>query len=272
VLRVRRRHHPQHGLRRALAGFAAGVLLLAATPPPAPAFGPAALEKMTGATLRLAPAALRSALGAYRGLVDRGVHDTIDKQGRQPSAVLVAALQAELQEIPSLPKRQSPFEEVAYRFGRVAALNYLLNDPLREADDERLAAVRGDYRGYLDRKLPLMPLVFDGYDNPPLSGDADAYFSLDARARRAERYREALLFCYYPGGKAVSSETFDDRSNAFGVAQAAASHAVSDAAKSWFHLWRAMDGDLSATPYYRPPKKSGDEGAPPAPPAGGHRP
>jgi len=271
VLRVRRRHHPPHGLTRAVAGLAAGVLLLAAAPPPAPAFGPAALDKMTGATLRLAPAALRSALGAYRGLLDRGVHDTVDQQGRQPSGVLVAALQTELQEIPGLPKRQSPFEEVAYRFGRVAALNYLLNDPLRDGVDERLAAVRGDYRVYLDRKLPLMPLVFDGYDNPPLSGDADAYFSLAARAQRSERYREALLFCYYPAGKQVSSETFDDRSNAFGVAQAAASHAVSDAAKSWFHLWRAMDGDLSATPYYHPPKKN-EGGAVPSPPAGGTHP
>lgn len=272
MLRVRRRHHRPHGLTLAVAGLAAGLLLLAAAPEPAPAFGPAAIEKMTGATLRLAPASLRSALGAYRGLVDRGVHDTIHQHGRQPSTVLVAVLQTEFLEIPGLPRRKSPFEDVAYRFGRVAALNYLLNDPLREGVDERLASVRGDYRGYLDRKLPLMPLVFDGYDNPPLSGDAGEYFSHAARAQRAERYREALLFCYYPGGKQVTSATFDDRSNAFGVAQAAASHAVSDAAKSWFHIWRAMDGDLSATPYYRPAKKGGAGAPAPQAPEGGKRP
>jgi hypothetical protein len=241
------------------------MLLLAATPPPAPALGPATLQKMTGATLRLAPASLRSALGAYRGLLDRGVHDTVDRQGRQPSTVLVAALQAEIREIPDLPKRRSPFEEVAYRFGRVAALNYLLNDPLRVAEDERLADIRGDYQAYLDRKLPLMPLVFDGYDNPPMNGDADVFFGGEGRVRRMDRYRDALLFCYYPGGKRVTSETFDDRSNAFGVAQAVASHAVSDAAKTWFHLWRAMDGDLSATPYYRRPKPSGEGAATPPP-------
>lgn len=250
-----------------LAGLAAALSLAAATPS-APAFGPAALDKMTGATLRLAPVSLRSALGAYRGLLDRGVTDTVTKHGKQPAEALVAELQKEFRELPTLPAKKAPFEDVAYRFGRVAALNFLLNDPLREPPDERLGAVREDYRGYLDRKLPLMPLTFDGYENPPMDGDAAAYFASPGRSQRLERYQEALLFCYYPAGRRVNSSTFDDRSNAFGVAQAAASHAVSDAAKSWFHIWRAMDGDVSATPYYRPKKSSGG-GAAPAAPQGG---
>ena len=207
---------------------------------------------MTASTLRLAPASLRGVLAAYRGYVDRGLLDAVEKERNQPSGVLTAVLQTEIQQIPDLAKRQTPFEEVAYRFGRVAGLAYLLNDPLRDPRDPKLAAICDDYRGYLERKLPLMPLTFDGYDDPPMEGDADAYFR--AGLARQARYREALLFCYYKDGRQLSSDTFDDRSNAYGVAQSIASHAVSDAAKTWFYLWGAMDGDLSATPYYHPPK------------------
>lgn len=250
--------HHSRGLTLAVAGLAA-VASLAAAAPGAPVFGPAALNKMTGATLQLAPASLRSALGAYRGILDRGIMDTMVKEGRKSSADILLALQGEMGEIPTLPKKQAPFEDVAYRFGKVAALAFLLNDPLRESDDPRVSAVREDYRGYVDRKLPLMPLAFDGYENPPMAGDASGYFDLPGHAQRRVRYREAVLFCYYPKGKQVSSTSFDDRSNAFGVAQAVASHAVSDAAKTWFQIWKAMDGDLSATPYYHPKKQSASD-------------
>lgn len=250
-------------LTSAVTGLAV-VVSLSASAPGAPVFGPAALDRMTGATLQLAPASLRSALGAYRGILDRGIMDTMVKESRKPSADILSVLQAEMGEIPNLPKKQAPFEDVAYRFGKVAALAFLLNDPLRESDDPRVSAVREDYRGYVERKLPLMPLAFDGYENPPMAGDAHGYFGLPGHAQRRVRYREAVLFCYYPKGKQVTSESFDDRSNAFGVAQAMASHAVSDAAKTWFQIWKAMDGDISATPYYRPKKQSAaDAGAPP---------
>lgn len=249
----------------------AAAVSMAAAAPGAPIFGPAALNKMTGATLQLAPASLRAALGAYRGILDRGVLDTMLHEGKRPSGELLSALQAEIGEIPSLPQKQAPFEDVAYRFGKVAALTFLLNDPLRESEDPKLSAVREDYRGYMDRKLPLMPLVFDGYENPPMAGDAKGYFALPGHSQRRERYREALLFCYYPQGKQVTSATFDDRSNAFGVAQATASHAVSDAAKTWFQIWKSMDGDLSATPYYRPKKPSAG-GAVTPPPSEENRP
>ncbi|MCI4397373.1 MAG: hypothetical protein JHC34_00895 [Acidobacteria bacterium] len=217
---------------------------------PALAYGPGVLAKMTSSTLKLAPASLRGVLTSYRKYVDQGVRDTIDKEGRQPGPVLVSAIQEEITQMSELPKRQAPFEEVAYRFGRVAALAFLLNDPLRDSSDPKIIAVREDYAGYMERKLPKMPVAFDGYDSPPMQGDAGSYFQ--QRFKGQERYREALLFCYYPpSGKAVSSETFDDRSNAFAVVQAIASHAVSDAAKMWFYIWKAMDGDISATPFYQ---------------------
>ncbi len=221
-------------------------LLLASVP--VSAFGPGVLAKMTSSSLKLAPVSLRGVLSSYRQYVDHGVQETVEKEGRQPAPVLISALQEEIAAMAELPKRQAPFEEVAYRFGRVAALAFLLNDPLRDSDNPKITAIRDDYAKYMERKLPQMPIAFDGYDNPEMTGDADAYFQ--RRFKGQDRYREALLFCYYPSGKAVSSETFDDRSNAFAVVQTIASHAVSDAAKMWFFIWKAMDGDIAATPFY----------------------
>ncbi len=99
-----------------------------------------------------------------------------------------------------------------------------------------------------------MVVAFDGYDIPPLNGDVKGY--LETHLAKEARYRRALLYCYYPKGKLVSSKTFDDRSNAFGVVQLTLSHGVSDTAKLWFYIWRDMGGDTSATPYYHPGKQS----------------
>ncbi len=250
MLRIRRRNHSQHGLTTFLAGAVA--LFFASVP--AGAYGPVVLAKMTSSTLKLAPASLRGVLSSYQKYVDQGVKDTVDKEGRQPGPVLVSALQEEIVKMAELAKGQAPFEEVSYRFGRVAALAFLLNDPLRDSSDPRIVAIRDDYSSYMERKLPKMPVVFDGYDNPEMSGDADVYFQ--QRFKGEQRYRDALLFCYYPAGKAVSSQTFDDRSNAFAVVETIASHAVSDAAKMWFYIWKEMDGDVSATPFYKPEPKN----------------
>ena len=83
-----------------------------------------------------------------------------------------------------------------------------------------------------------------------MGGDVRGY--MEYRLAKERRYQRAVLFCYFPNGRRVSSATFDDRSNAFGVAQLILSHAVSDTAKTWFYLWKEMDGDVSATPFYHP--------------------
>jgi hypothetical protein len=145
----------------------------------------------------------------------------------------------------------------------MAGLVWLLNDPFLENAEPALRDVEGDYARYVERKLPLLVLSFDGWKSPPLTGDLAGYFG--QRALSARRYREALKTCYYPEGKRVSSETFDDRSNAFGVAQAALSHAASDIAKVWARVWGTMGGDLSAAPFGGPPAPDdpGPEGARP---------
>ncbi|MGC8723815.1 MAG: hypothetical protein ACP5VF_08075 [Acidobacteriota bacterium] len=236
--------------------FLAGLLLLSpvlSTPAAAPAdaaYGPATTKRMTDLTLRLAPVALRNALLAYRSDLDRGVSDALKGYAAKPTADVLDAAVREFDLVPTLFQTMEPFQQVAYHMGMTAGLIYLLNDPLRAGRDPRAVQVQGDYLAYMERKLPLIVVAFDGYDSPPLRGDLRSY--LIHRLDGMPRYEQAVLFCYFPHGKRVSSDTFDDRSNAFGVAEVVLSHAVSDAAKSWFYMWKSMGGDVAATPFYHP--------------------
>jgi hypothetical protein len=237
----------------------AAALLISAISVQTGAYGPATVRRMTDVTLRLAPPSLRAVLLANRGSLDRGVTEALVSFGHSPEKVVLAEAQREFEVIRILPSSQTPLAEIAYHFGKLAGLIYAANDPLARGEDGRARQVREDYSGYIERKLPLMVFAFDGYGSPPLETDLRAY--LAARATGEGRYREAVLFCYFPQGRQVSSETFDDRSNAFGTAQVVLSHAVSDAAKAWLQIWRGMDGDLSATPYYRPAELRTGSGA-----------
>jgi hypothetical protein len=241
---------------RRLRAWGAGALLLALAPLGTWAYGPATVKRLTDVSLRLAPPALRSALLAYRPELDRGVAEALSSYGTAPRPAVVEAAQHEFDLLPTLPRDQAPFQVIAYHFGRLAGLVYAVNDPLLEGKDARALEVHADYLGYVERKLPLMIFAFDGYDRPPLDGDLTTYLS--ARLRGEVRYRDAVLFCYFPKDTRVSSDTFDDRSNAFGVAQVFLSHAVSDAVKAWVGVWKAMDGDLSATPFYHPEGAAAD--------------
>jgi hypothetical protein len=215
-------------------------------------FGPGTVKRLTEVSLRLAPPSLRSPLLAYRTQLDRGVAEALAGFSTASPERIAAEAAGEYALIPKLPSQRMPFEVIAYHFGRLAGLIFLINDPLAAGSDARAGEVHLDYLAYVERKLPLMMFAFDGYGTPPMGADLEGY--LIRRSEASKRYREAVLFCYFPEGRRVSSSTFDDRSNAFGVAQVALSHAASDTAKAWLNCWRAMDGDLAATPYYDPGK------------------
>lgn len=240
----------------------AGVVLLLA-PLLLFGFGPRAARRVVDASLRLSPAALKSVLAAHRRDVDRGFEEVLSEGGGRSRKELVERLGGERARAPRLFRERAPFAAVAHSFGRMAGWVWLLNDPFLENGRPALREVEGDYARYVERKLPLLVLSFDGWRTPPLDGDLAAYF--ERRALFSERYLRALETCYYPQGKRVSSETFDDRSNAFGVAQAALSHAASDIAKVWVSVWGEMGGDLSAAPFGGAPRPdaAGPEGARP---------
>lgn len=209
------------------------------------AYGPKAVVRMTDGALRVAPVALRSALLAYEKDLRAGVEESLSTPVKDPAEAASKVSAA----IPALAARQAPFSEIARAYGRLAGLAFLANDPFRAAGAGRFKALAPDYFGYVDRVLPRLVLTFDGYEAYPEGADARAF--LASRGEGLERYREALEHDYFPGGRRVSSETFDDLSNAFGTAQAVLSHAVSDAANLWLRAWESMRGDTAATPYLK---------------------
>lgn len=224
------------------------VLAISAVPLMTLAYEPATIRRMADVTLRLSPVSLRSLLLDYRDFLNRGIEETLQGYGSADREELIKQAEREYALIPTLPHSLEPFERIAWHFGRFAALVYLINDPLSGTNDAKVLEIHQDYLSYLEKKLPLMIVSFDGYDAPLFKGDVRAY--LEQRLQGEGRYRDGILLCYYQKGKRLSSEGFDDQSNAFGAAQAILSHAASDAAKLWFYTWRSMEGDLSATPFY----------------------
>jgi hypothetical protein len=227
----------------ALAALALAVLL---GPLAAFGYGPKAVVRMTDGTLRVAPASLRAALLAYEKDLRAGVEEGLAVRDSDPARAAATVVEA----IPTLAAKQAPFSEIARAYGRLAGLAFQCNDPLRGQENGRLKGLSGDYYGYVERVLPRLPLTFDGY-RAERDGDARAF--LAGREPWLERYRKALENDYFPGGHRVSSETFDDLSNAFGTAQSVLSHAVSDAANLWLRAWESMSGDSAATPYLKRP-------------------
>lgn len=228
---------------RILFSLAAAVLSLF-LPLALPAYGPKTVSRMTEATLRVAPVSLRAALLAYEKDLRAGVEEGLAV--RDPDVGEAAATVAAT--IPALAEKRAPFSEIARAYGRLAGLAFLANDPFRGHESGVLKGLRGDYYGYVERVLPKLVLTFDGYR---VAGGVGARDFLAGREPWLARYRKALASDYFPGNRRVSSDTFDDLSNAFGTAQAVLSHAASDAANLWLVSWEAMNGDTAATPYLK---------------------
>jgi len=216
------------------------------------AYGPNTIKRLTSAVKSLASPALRAMLEVYPESLDGGIQSALKEFSGAPAEAVKAAVAAEVGSVARLPKEKAPLDSIVFHFGRVAGLAWVANDPLLFGGDARSREIRPDFENYVERKLNRMMLAFDGYDRPPLDDSVESYIAW--RIAGGARYRKALFFCYFKGGRRMSSKTFDDRSNAFGVAQVVLSHGISDAAKLWFAMWRSMDGDVSGTPYYRPVK------------------
>lgn len=213
------------------------------------AYGEKTTEKMVESAVWLAPPSLKGLLTAYKKEIISGVTETLGSQSGKQDAELCSALEEEMALLPNLASKQSSFEQIAYHFGKAAAIVFLLDDPFRNSEDARVKEICPDYKQYMESRISKQFLTFDGYASPAFEPPVSSYFG--KRKEHFPRYVSSVLFCYFPQGERVSSKTFDDRSNAFGVAQIILSKSVSDAAKVWLHVWKAMDGDVSGTPYLK---------------------
>jgi hypothetical protein len=248
VLRIRRRDHQGYeGLMNVRVGICILTLFFLSTA--VFSYGQKTTEKMADSAVWLAPPSLKGLLTVYRANIIEGVKETLDSEADSKDIDLYKKLEEEMALLPKLAAKQSSFEQIAYHFGKIAAFVFILDDPFRIGEDTQVNDISADYKEYIDRKISKHILTFDGYSTPAFETPVSVYF--EKRKTRFPRYIQSVLYCYYPSGERVSSSTFDDRSNAFGVAQIIVSRTISDTAKIWFHIWKAMDGDIEGTPFLK---------------------
>ena len=204
--------------------------------------------------IRLAPPVLARQLRRNRSHLIEGA-----EREPQPSSPEEAArrLVADANEAVDQINSHKPFRRIIETLGRIAGTIATLNDPLWGGAGASERADAGSFAIFFSDRMDRFPLVFDGWGPPLESGNDIADFAT-AIPDRYRNDRARLRNAYHPpGGGRIQPEDFDDRSVPFAIASLAYSHAVTDAAQVWIHVWRRANGDLAGTPHLDPPSKGG---------------
>lgn len=222
---------------RALALTAASLLIAF------PCFGwtAAAEGRISSKAVSLAPPDLAMILERFKDEFARGrVEGERDHRSHRDPRALQPALDREIREAVAAPRARGGMVQLAERLGRVAHLVADANQPFNSSGvSERLQPSRNDFESYFDRRMHLFPTVFYGLEP---SFDTARYVS--ESQRRNAKYAALLDEEYFRGGSRRSSEEFDDRSTAFGVAALSYSHAVSDLVNIFYYVWKEAGGDV----------------------------
>ena len=209
------------------------------------AFEAQARAKIAVDALRLAPPSLGRQLARHRPSLIRGA------KGEFPATLAEAKrrLTEETEAAVSLINARRSFKKVSEALGRIAGIMACVNDPLWGESAPELREDGARFAGFFEDRMGRFPLVFNGYTGSWVrGGDLDGF--IDSIRARYRDDRKSLTSAYHPAhGGPVRSSDFDDRSVPFAIASLAYSHAVTDAAHLWIHIWGRAHGDLSDTPY-----------------------
>lgn len=153
---------------------------------------------------------------------------------------LNSRLQGEVQDTIKMLRSRSGMGEVVSRLGLIAHLVADANNPFNVSNsDANLAASQDDFEAYFARKLQRFPTVFYGLE-PDFRLDRYLASTFD----RSANFYPLLSEEYFRFGERRTSDEFDDRSTAFGIASVSYSHAVTDLVNIYFHIWREAGGDV----------------------------
>jgi hypothetical protein len=260
-------------------------LLLTWPAGPALAWTDATRVRMLRDALKVSPPALRDILEHYekdlvRGMLDPSKHEDEEVHFQDASGkrgLGAAAVARKSTGIRQMMMEQKPLRRVAYEMGTLAHLVADVEFPLNASDaDPREPLYREAFRSYVESQLAKFPFVFDRQSETALKkGNLQAFMM--ASARRAARNYPHVGPAYKDDGTPVSRDALDERSVPFGVASLSYSHATSNIALVWRHLWQSVNGDLEGTPYLgapppekvtlppRPPRKTRREARTPPP-------
>jgi hypothetical protein len=260
-----------------LAAFATLVAVPLVSPRPAVAWTGPIRDRAALEASRMMPASLRLLLERHRDDLLAGVRQPSDHE-RSPMHTLLedqaapsaaSALRDATMGAIGLLDQQAPFSEVVRQLGVVAHAVGDLNDPAQVSDaDPREASWRSDYAAYVESNLGTYPLVFHGWESPPLD---DASRPVEQRlldfgaatAGRARRYYRHVSAAYDPANKNPLAVRFDIRSLPYGIGSLSWSNIVTDTARVWLFVWKQAHGDLHGTPWLK------SRGAPPVSAAAG---
>jgi hypothetical protein len=237
-------------------------MILCGAARPAGAWTPGMDIRVAREAARLMPYSLRGILHAHADEVEQGLKEASadedspwHRQDRSQKPPCAAARVEEISaSIVSMIDGHRPFADVARRMGELAHFIGDLDNPLQVSQgDPREPDYARDYAEYVESNLDRFPLVFYGWKEPALDTGAE-------RAGGVRRFAEQIASrsrvhyghigrAYAPDNPEPLARRFDVRSLPFGIGSLSYSHAVTDTAKIWLHVWRKANGDINGTPY-----------------------
>ena len=137
-------------------------------------------------------------------------------------------------------RKGDPMSMVVERLGVISHLIADANNPFHTSDaDARLGPAHNDFEQYFERRMSKFPTVFYGLEE---NFQLTPY--LEHTMERSAKLYPLMSEEYFRGGMRHTSEDFDDRSTAFGVASVSYSHAVTDLVNVYYFIWRQAGGDV----------------------------
>src|SRR5213594_590683 len=243
-------------------------------------------QSWTGATrtrmirdaLKISPPALREVLQHYekdlvRGMLDPSRHEDEEvhfQHADGKGGLAGMGIETKTRDILDMLSRRAPFSSVTYEMGVLAHLVADVEFPLSASDaDPREPLYRDGYRVYVERMLDKIPFVVDREPPPALEKNDIRGFVKDL-ARRAARNYKPIGPAFKDDGTPASPSALDERSLPFGITSLSYSHATSDIAWIWRHMWVSINGDMRGTPFLGapPPEKVRVPPRPPKPKRG----
>ncbi len=260
---------------------ASALLVIASWPAAAAAqsWTDATRSRMIQDAPKITPPALSEILLRYAKDLNRGMLEPSRHEGEEVhfqladgrGGLAASGVTKKVGEIRGLLDRHASFRRVTYEMGVLAHLVSDVEFPLNASDsDAREPLYRGAYCRYVERVLDRIPFVVDRDEPAALQKNDIPGFVMDI-ARRAVRNYALIGPAFKDDGTPATPSALDERSVPFGIASLSYSHATSDIAWIWRHLWGSVNGDMRGTPFIGgpPPEKVQ---VPPRPPKGRHAP
>lgn len=231
------------------------ILTLLLLPAAAQAWTRSSDQRIALKAAQLAPADLRLLIERYDAEYKAGLARAEMDEGSESHRYFALSRNGRLREriehealgIVSMVRTGQPMRDVVQRLGMLAHYVADANNPFHVAnDDPRLELSHEDFERYFERRLPKFPTVFYG-----LEPDFRLSSYLDRTFARSASFYPLISEEYFRFGQRRTSEEFDDRSTAFGVASISYSRAVTDLVNLYYYIWREAGGDVRSAPLLR---------------------